>query len=354
VCVVRLAHGRKWMIIGIAANRPPEKLTLMNERTNTLNEFLKGVAQFGLMATIAFSAVGELSANSNATGGANAPDGNKSVVTANPLKPPAQGSIPVAFLISDGAVVIDFCGPWEVFRDVNIPGRQDHPFYLYTVAETTAPIRAGGGMKIVPDYTLANAPAPKVIVIPAQSEPSRAVLEWIRKSTKNTDVTMSVCTGAFVLAKTGLLSGKSATTFHAAFNTFAMQFPDIHLKRGARFVEDGNLASAGGLSSGIDLALRVVERYFGREIAQKTAYNMEYQGQGWMNPDSNQIYASAPVSTAEHPLCPVCGMDVDLATSPKSVFRNKTYYFCSQDDKETFDAAPDKFVNATGRKEGQN
>jgi YHS domain-containing protein len=160
---------------------------------------------------------------------------------------------------------------------------------------------------------------------------------------------MSVCTGAFVLAKTGLLSGKAATTYHGAFVSFANEFPDIHLKRGARFVEDGNLASAGGLSSGIDLALRVVERYFGREIAQKTAYNMEYQGLGWMNPDSNQVYAAMPVSTAEHPLCPVCGMDVDPATAPKSVFKGATYYFCSDDDKKTFDAAPDKFVN-TDRK----
>src|SRR6266513_5922574 len=126
-------------------------------------------------------------------------------------------------------------------------------------------------MKILPDYTLENAPAPKVIVIPAQSEPSAAVLEWIRESTKNTDVTMSVCTGAFVLAKTGLLSSKSATTFHAAFNSFAMEFPNVQLKRGARFVENGNLASSGGLSSGIDLALRVVERYYGRDVAQKTA-----------------------------------------------------------------------------------
>ena len=199
-------------------------------------------------------------------------------------------------------------------------------------------------MRIVPDYTLENAPVPKVIVIPAQSEPSAVMLEWIRKSTKNTDVTMSVCTGAFVLAKTGLLSGKTATTFHAAFRPFAIQFPDIHLKRGARFVEDGNLATAGGLSSGIDLALRVVERYYGREIAQKTAYDMEYQGQGWRNADSNQVYANAPVSTAEHPLCPVCGMDVDPATAPKAVFKGKTYYFCSQGDKEQFDATPDKFA----------
>jgi len=310
-------------------------------------KLLKTAADLGLITAIALSAIGELSASSGPVEATSGPDGNKLAVTVNPLKPPVQGSIPVAFLVSDGAVIIDFCGPWEVFQDVNIPGRSNAPFRLYTVAETTAPIRASGGMRIVPDYTLTNAPAPKVIVIPAQSEPSAAVLEWIRKSTKNTDVTMSVCTGAFVLAKTGLLSGKAATTFHAAFRPFAIQFPDIHLKRGARFVEDGNLASAGGLSSGIDLALRVVERYFGREIAQKTAYNMEYQGQGWMNPDSNQIYASMPVSTAEHPLCPVCGMDVDLATAPKSVFKDKTYYFCSQDDKATFDAAPDKFADAT-------
>src|SRR5205823_4251739 len=170
------------------------------------------------------------------------------------LKPPDNGQIPVAFLISDGAVVIDFCRPWEVFQDVMIPGRQDMPFRLYTVAETKKPIRTSGGMQIVPDYTIQNAPPPKVIVIPAQSQPSPAVLEWIKKSSKTTDVTMSVCTGAFVLAKTGLLSGKSATTYHGAFGRFAIEFPDIQLKRGARFVENGNLATAGGLSSGIDLA----------------------------------------------------------------------------------------------------
>jgi putative intracellular protease/amidase/YHS domain-containing protein len=305
----------------------------MNKQSITTggSGLLKTAAEFSLIAAILLSVAGDIHANS-------AP------VEIKPLKPPAEGTIPVAFLISDGAVIIDFCGPWEVFREVIAPGRKDHPFRLYTVAEATKPIQASGGMKIVPDYTFTNAPAPKVIVIPAQSEPSKAMLEWIRQSTRSTDVTMSVCTGAFVLAKTGLLSGKSATTFHAAFNTFAMQFPDIQLKRGARFVENGNLATAGGLSSGIDLALRVVERYFGREVAQKTAYNMEYQGQGWMNPDSNQIYAATPISTAEHPVCPVCGMEVDPATSPKSVYKGTAYYFCSDDDKKTFDAAPDKFA----------
>jgi YHS domain-containing protein/putative intracellular protease/amidase len=326
------------MIIGIAANRRCETIATMNAPPSSMNrqDLVNAAARFGLIAALVLLVIAQLSASAAAA-------------EANSLKPPAKGDIPVAFLISDGAVIIDFCGPWEVFRDVMVSGG-DHPFRLYTVSEKAAPIQAGGGMKIVPDYSLANAPAPKVIVIPAQSEPSAAMLEWIRKSSKTTDVTMSVCTGAFVLAKTGLLSGKSATTFHAAFNSFAMEFPDIHLKRGARFVEDGNLASAGGLSSGIDLALRVVERYYGRDVAQKTAYNMEYQGQGWMNADSNQVYAAAPVSTAEHPLCPVCGMDVDPKTDPKSVYQGKTYYFCSDDDKKTFDSAPDKFADATLRR----
>jgi YHS domain-containing protein/putative intracellular protease/amidase len=324
----------------------------MNARISTSNrrELLKTAAALGVLAAIALWSLSELSANSAPVKAINDPERNQSTVETNPLKPPAQGSIPVAFVISDGAVVIDFCGPWEVFRDVSILGRKDGPFRLYTVAETTKPIRAGGGMQIIPDYTFANAPSPKVIVIPAQSDPSEATLKWIRESSKSTDVTMSVCTGAFLLAKTGLLSGKSATTFHASFNSFAMEFPDIKLKRGARFVEDGNLASAGGLSSGIDLALRVVERYFGRDVAQKTAYNMEYQGQGWMNPDSNSVYATVPVSTAEHPLCPVCGMNVDPKTAPKSVYKGKTYYFCSDDDKKTFDTAPEKFVSAPAGK----
>src|SRR6266566_5954344 len=191
----------------------------MIEQTNAMigRELLKTAAKFGLMAAMALSGIGELSASSGPDEGTSGSDGNKPAITANSIKPPAQGSIPVAFLVSEGAVVIDFCGPWEVFQDVNIPGRQDHPFRLYTVAESTAPIHASGGMQIVPDYTLRNAPAPKVIVIPAQSDPSEAMLEWIRKATTNTDVTMSVCTGAFVLAKTGLLSGKAATTFHTAF-----------------------------------------------------------------------------------------------------------------------------------------
>ncbi|HUN84224.1 MAG TPA: hypothetical protein VMU48_07585 [Terracidiphilus sp.] len=94
--------------------------------------------------------------------------------TLNPLTPPANASIPVAFLISEGAVVIDFCGPWEVFERATIPGRKLDAFSLYTVAETAPPILASGGLKIIPTYTIADAPPPKVIVIPAQSPAARS------------------------------------------------------------------------------------------------------------------------------------------------------------------------------------
>jgi putative intracellular protease/amidase/YHS domain-containing protein len=299
-------------------------------------------ATLSLAAAIPMSALGQRPAGAASTKVPTGADGRSSPAP-NPLQPPARGSIKVAFLISEGAVVIDFCGPWEVFETVTVPGRDDAAFDLYTVSETTRPVRVSGGMKIAPEFTLATAPAPKIIVIPAQNEPSDAALEWIRKSTRSTDVTMSVCTGAFVLAKTGLLSGKSATTHHGSYTELAMAFPDINVKRGARFVEDGNLASAGGLSSGIDLSLRVVERYFGPEVAQKTAFWMEYQGQGWMNPDSNRSYAQVH-STDAHPLCSVCTMDVDPKMAPKSAYAGKIYYFCSPDHKKLFDSAPEKIT----------
>jgi len=299
----------------------------------------KKTAALGLAAGIPSLLAGKLFAETGAVEAQSAIDKTKPV--SNPLTPPAEGSIPVAFPISDHAVIIDFCGPWEVFQDVAIHGRKDPAFHLYTVAETKEPIIASGGMKIIPEYTFQTAPAPKVIVIPAQKA-NEAMLEWIRTSTRSTDVTMSVCTGAYVLAKTGLLSGKSATTFHMQYEDFAVKFPDIHLKRGARFVEDGNLASAGGLTSGMDLAFRTVERYFGRDVAEATAFNIEYQGRGWTSPDSNQVYTKQPRVAADKSLCPVCGMDADPTIT--SVYQGKTYLFCLREHKETFDKAPAKFA----------
>ena len=203
------------------------------------------------------------------------------------LTPPAKGTIPVAVAISEGATVIDFAGPWEVFQDVHVPERGSDmdemmPFRLFTVSETTKPLRGSAGLQLVPDYTFESAPQPRVIVVGAQRG-SDALHAWLRTASEQADLTMSVCTGAFHLARAGLLSGKPATTHHDSLDRLAKQFPDIEVRRGLRFVESSpKLATAGGLSSGIDLALRVVERYFGRPTAERTATYMEYQGRGWV------------------------------------------------------------------------
>lgn len=199
----------------------------------------------------------------------------------NKLTPPENGVIPVAFALSDGATMIDFAGPWEVFQDVVVGEQRKPAFSLFTVAETTEPIRASAGMKIIPDYTFETAPAPKIVVIPAQRG-NPALHKYLQKVYEQTDVTMSVCTGAFQLGKAGLLAGKEATTHHDFFDRFEQMFPDVKLKRGLRFVEGTTISTAGGLTSGIDLALRVVERYFGRKVAEQTAVYMEYQSKGWM------------------------------------------------------------------------
>jgi transcriptional regulator GlxA family with amidase domain len=197
------------------------------------------------------------------------------------LIPPRDGSIPVAILISAGLNVIDFSGPWGVFESVSVPDANEAPFRLFTVAESADVVISGSGLKLLPHYTFDNVPAVRVVVIPAQRG-SEAMRNWLQKIVKTADVTMSVCTGAFQLAKAGLLSGKAATTHHEFLDKLAREFPDITVKRGVRFVEGEKISTAGGLTSGTDLALRVVERYFGRPIAQNTATYMEYQGTGWI------------------------------------------------------------------------
>jgi transcriptional regulator GlxA family with amidase domain len=201
-----------------------------------------------------------------------------------PSRPPAPAAeIPVAFILTQGATMIDFAGPWEVFQDVMLTdgGGMQHPFRLYTVGDSRTPIRASGGMQIVPDYTFEDAPPPKVVVIPAQRGAPQ-LSDWLRRTRTSADVVMSVCTGAFILGEAGLLEGKPATTHHDFLDRFASRFPNVKLQRGLRFVKtDDVVYTAGGLSSGIDLALHIVERYFGRAVAEQTAIYMEYQGQGW-------------------------------------------------------------------------
>jgi transcriptional regulator GlxA family with amidase domain len=206
------------------------------------------------------------------------------------LAPPANGPIKVAFVVTDGSVVIDFAGPWEVFQDVMLvpkggsihqPGVK-HPFELYTVSDTKQPIRASGGMRVIPDFTFDDAPQPDIVVIPAQDGASPKMMDWIRRMAGHSAVVMSVCTGAFTLAQTGLLNGKNATTHHDNWGLLHSQFPTITVQTNKRYVQSAPLIfTSGGLSAGIDLALHIVDLYFGREVAATTAYTMEYEGTGW-------------------------------------------------------------------------
>lgn len=194
---------------------------------------------------------------------------------------PRRDRVRVAFMLGDGANVIDTAGPWEVFQDTMLTeGGHRHPFELYTVAPTEDLLKMTGGLTVKPHYSVTNAPQPHLIVVPAHqsTEESRA---WLKQASAGTDVTISVCTGAFQLARTGLLKGLSATTHHDFFDSFAKEFPDIDLRRGLRFVDSGRIATAGGLTSGIDMALHIVSRYYGAEVAAATATYMEYSSDAW-------------------------------------------------------------------------
>jgi transcriptional regulator GlxA family with amidase domain len=198
------------------------------------------------------------------------------------LLAPAHGSIPVAFVISEGATMIDFAGPWEVFQDVHVEGRgpgmdEQMPFRLYTVSDSRTPIRTSGGMQVVPDYTFEDAPAPAIVVVGAQGGRSKQMQDFLRRAAARSQILMSVCTGAYKLAMAGLLDGKKATTHHDSHDDFQKRFPKVSVQRGVRYVQsDPVIFTAGGLTSGIDLALHVVELYFGREAAERTAQFMEY------------------------------------------------------------------------------
>jgi transcriptional regulator GlxA family with amidase domain len=173
-------------------------------------------------------------------------------------------------------VAIDLFGPQAAFGDANMVGENMVArFNLYTVAESTKPIDVNG-MKMEPQYSFHDAPLPHVLVVPMQKI-LPATIAYIRTAGKRTDVTMSVCTGAFLVAKAGLFNGGRATTHHGGYDTFQQMYPNITLIRGPRYVEDRNVSSSGGESSGIDLALRVVERYYGKDAANIAAYNMEYR-----------------------------------------------------------------------------
>lgn len=261
-----------------------------------------------------------------------------------PLAPP-NGGVNVAFLLSGGAVMIDFAGPWEVFQDANVVGRSDPAFNLYTVAETTQPVALSGGAQIVPRYALAAAPAPDVVVVPAQAAPTAAVKAWLLETSQRASLIMSVCTGAFVLAEAGLLDGHTVTTHHSAFGTLPVAYPKIAVERGVRFVDEGRIATSAGLSAGMDLALHVVARYYGKAAAAQTAYDLEYQSNHWLDAD-NSAYRTSPQPQPGYAICAVCWMEIDPKNSPVLSYRGITYRFCMPAHEQVFASAPERFINA--------
>jgi transcriptional regulator GlxA family with amidase domain len=222
---------------------------------------------------LTLSAAAAASAPIAAVALAKATDG-ESAKPASRLRVPDDGTIRTAVAVGEGFNVIDVAGPWEAFQDSAVAGASGS-FELFTVSATTAPVVGSGGLTIEPTYSYRDAPQPHVVVIPAHNATPETV-GWLRRVADDADLLMSVCTGAFVLAETGLLDGKTATTHHGSWDDFEASFPSIKLIRGRRFVEHENVATAGGLTSGIDLALRVVERYLGRRPADATARYMEH------------------------------------------------------------------------------
>jgi transcriptional regulator GlxA family with amidase domain len=188
-----------------------------------------------------------------------------------------KGYTNVAIVVGPETVAIDAIGPHTTFLSSSmfVDVASGHGFNVYTVAETTKPYDAGG-VALVANYAFKDAPEPHVLVVPQQKHLD-STLDYIKAKGAKADVTMSVCTGAFLVAETGLFGNGRATTHHSGYERFAQRFPQVTLVRDVRYVEDPSVSSSGGESCGIDLSLRVVERYFGLDVADKVAYSMEYR-----------------------------------------------------------------------------
>ena len=183
----------------------------------------------------------------------------------------------VAILIFNGAEVIDYAGPYEVFN------AESDAFDVFTVAATAAPVVTGMGLEVVPKYTYATAPQADVVVIPggmiAPVEHDPATLDWIRAETRHTRYTMSVCNGAFILANTGLLDGLTATTTRHNIERLHAEYPKVTVVRDQRYVDNGRIIATGGLSAGIDGALHVLGKMTDEGNAQMIALYLEYDAQ---------------------------------------------------------------------------
>ncbi|MFB0508460.1 MAG: DJ-1/PfpI family protein [Thermodesulfobacteriota bacterium] len=186
----------------------------------------------------------------------------------------------VAILIFDEVEVLDFCGPFEVF---SVAGRGDNlnPFTVYTVAEESKPIMARNHLSVNPRYTIMDCPHPHILVVPGGYGTRRemhnaTLIDWIKGRSQEAELVLSVCTGALLLAKAGLLEGMAATTHHSAIEFLKEVAPNTTIQEGKRIVDNGRIIVSAGISAGIDMSLYVISQLLGEEEALETARYMEY------------------------------------------------------------------------------
>jgi transcriptional regulator GlxA family with amidase domain len=197
-----------------------------------------------------------------------------------------QETYTVGILVFDGVEILDFTGPFEVFSalwsDPDEQTRESHPLIrVVAIGVTDQIITCFGGLQVKPQATISNHPPLDILLVPGgnvtdvMADPQ--VVDWIVQQDQHTKLTTSVCTGALVLAKSGLLSGHRATTHWSAIQLMQERYPDIEVLSDARFVDEGHIITSAGISAGIDMSLHIVSRLFGEEAAAQTARGMEYE-----------------------------------------------------------------------------
>ncbi len=191
---------------------------------------------------------------------------------------PRAGIRKVAIVLWNGVELLDFSGPGEVFAAARGPNGES--FEVFTVASTSEPITSQGFVRVVPNHSLESAPIPDIVVLPGGGTTTalsdEQLLAWITEMAPEADAVMSVCTGAFVLARAGLLDGLEATTWYGALDDFERTATKTRVLRDRRFVDNGKIVTCAGVSAGIDGALHLVSRLLGDESAAATAQYMEY------------------------------------------------------------------------------
>ncbi len=187
----------------------------------------------------------------------------------------------VAIVVWDGVELLDFAGPGEVFA----AARSDdgRSFQVFTVAASKQPIVSQGFLSINPQYAIDDCPPVDIMVLPGGGTSNvtgdEKLMAWVKKQTASSQITLSVCTGAFVLAENGSLNDLDATTWHGAVDRLRQQFPNVRVHADRRFIDNGRIITSAGVSAGIDSSLHVVSKLFGEESAVNTARYMEYNWQ---------------------------------------------------------------------------